>query len=103
MQNINEFMKGLLDEKGISVAPEIEKDLIADMKKQLEDQIKQIAILSLSEEKAKELADLIDKPDFTNEKMTEFMQNSGVDFAKIEKDAKEKFRELYLGEEAKND
>ena len=72
------------------------------MRKQLEAQLNRAAIQSLSEEKAKELAGLVDKSDFTTEKVTDFMQKSGVDFEKIALETMQKFEKLYLGEEVKN-
>ena len=84
MQNIDEFIEDLLNKKGISIDdPEIRAGTISDMKEKLEKQIDRACIESLSEENAKELASLIDQPDFNNDKMTEFMLNSGVDMEKI--------------------
>ncbi|MBQ6410074.1 hypothetical protein IJI18_02350 [Candidatus Saccharibacteria bacterium] len=101
MQKIDDFLESLLKKKGLSdVDPEIKKDLMADMRNQLEAQLNRAAIQSLSEEKAQELANLIGKPDFTTEKLTEFMQKSGVDFEKIALETLQQFKKLYLGEEA---
>ena len=100
MQNIDEFIESLLNDKGVTdVDPEIREELKADMKKRLEDQINRAAIETLSEEKAAELAKLIDEPDFTNEKMTEFMQNSGVNLTEVALETMLKFRSFYLGTE----
>lgn len=103
MQNIDEFIEDLLDKKGISIDnPEIRAGIVSDMKEKLEKQIDQACIESLSEENAKELASLIDQPDFNNDKMTEFMLNSGVDMEKIALETMEKFRDLYLNGEEQN-
>ena len=103
MQKLDDFLEGLLKKKGLfNVDPEIKADLIADMKSQLEAQLNRAAVQSLSEEQAKELAELAKQPDFDIQKMTEFMQKSGVDFDKIALETMQKFEELYLGEEAKN-
>lgn len=103
MQKINEFIEGLLKEKGIFIDdPETKEETIADMAKTLEDQINRACIEALSEEKAKELADLVDQPDFNEEKMTEFMQNSGVNMEKIATEIMQKFREIYLNGEEQN-
>ncbi len=98
MQNIDEFLESLLNDKGITdIEPDIREELKADMKTRLLDQINQAAIMELSEEKAKELAELVDDPNFTNEKMTEFIQNSGVNLTEVTLDTMLKFRSFYLG------
>ena len=97
MQNIDEFIESLLNDKGITdVDPETKEELKSDMKNRLLDQINRAAIMQLSEEKAAELADLVDNPDFTNEKMTEFLQNSGVNLTEVALDTMLKFRGFYL-------
>lgn len=98
MQNIDEFLESLLNDKGITdIELDIREELKADMKTRLLDQINQAAIMELSEEKAKELAELVDDPNFTNEKMTEFIQNSGVNLTEVTLDTMLKFRSFYLG------
>ena len=102
MQKVDEFMEKLLEEKGvITPSPEIRAEVIADMRKKLVAEVNRAAILSLSEEKAAELTKLINQPDFSDQKMTDFMQNSGVDLEKIVKDTCSKFRDFYLGKEEK--
>ena len=97
MQNIDDFIESLLNDKGITdVEPEIKEELKADMKNRLLDQINRAAIMQLSEEKAAELAELVDNPEFTNEKMTEFLQNSGVNLTEVALDTMLKFRGFYL-------
>lgn len=101
MQTIDEFIDSILNEKGITdVDPEIRTELVEDMKKRLLDQINKAAVMKLSEEKAAELAKLVDDPDFTDEKMAEFMQSSGVNLAEVALDTMLKFRGFYLGTEA---
>ena len=100
MQSIDEFIESLLNDKGVTnIEPEIKEELKADMKERLEDEINRAAVEALSEEKADELVKLIDQPDFTNEKMTEFMKNSGVNLTEIVLDTMLKFRSFYLGAE----
>ncbi|MBQ3293449.1 hypothetical protein IJG93_04120 [Candidatus Saccharibacteria bacterium] len=100
MQNIDEFIESLLNDKGIEVEPDIREDLKADMKKRLEDQINRAAIQALSEEKADELAKRLEDPNFTNEDMAKFMQDSGVNLAEVALETMLKFRGFYLGTEA---
>lgn len=97
MQSVDEFISSLLDEKGIvDLEPEIRKELEDDMKKQLMDQINRAAIMALPEDKATELAEKVNDPDFTEEKMTEFMKDSGVNLAEVTLETMLKFRGLYL-------
>lgn len=98
MQNLDEFIESLLKDKGITdLEPEVKAELVADMKTRLIDQINKAAVMQLSEEKADEFAKLIDDPEFTNEKMTEFMANSGVNLTEVALDTMLKFRNFYLG------
>ena len=100
MQKIDDFIESLLKDKGIdNVEPEIREELKADMKARLLDQIDRAAVQALPEDKATELAGLIDQPDFTNAKMTEFMQNSGVNLTEVALDTMLKFRSYYLSAE----
>ena len=98
IQKIDEFIESILDEKGITdIEPDVRSELVEDMKKRLLDQINKAAIMKLSEEKAAELATLVDDPNFTNEKMAEFMQNSGVNLSEVTLETMLQFRSLYLG------
>ena len=100
MQNIDEFIEQLLIDKGITdVEPDIKEELKEDMKKRLLDQIDRAAIMQLSEEKAAELADKIDDPNFTNEEMTKFMQESGVNLTEVAAETMLQFRNFYLNPE----
>lgn len=101
MQKLNEFIEKLLEEKGISIPDEeIKKQTVADMREKLETEINRAVITALPEEKAKDLASKIDNPDFKSEDVAKFIQDSGVDVAKITEDTLERFRKLYLkGEE----
>ncbi len=97
MQNLDEFIEQLLIDKGITNQdPEVKKELIEEMKNRLLDQIDRAAIMQLSEEKADELTKKLDDPEFTNEKMTEFMKESGVDLTQVTIDTMMRFREYYL-------
>ena len=100
MQTIDEFIESLLNDKGITnIEPEIREELKADMKKRLEDEINRAAIEALPEEKAAELAKLVEQPDFTNEKMTEFIANSGVNLTEVALETMLRFRNFYLDAE----
>lgn len=98
MQSVDEFIESILNDKGITdVDPEVREELKEDMKKRLLDQIDKAAIMQLSEEKAAELDELSNNPDFTNEKLVEFMKNSGVNLPEVALDTMLKFRGFYLG------
>ena len=99
MQNVDEFIESLLNDKGVEVEPEIREELKNDMKKRLLDQIDRAAIQALSEEKADELAKKTEDPNFTNEDMAKFMQDSGVNLTEVALDTMLRFRSFYLGTE----
>ena len=97
MQSVDDFINTLLDEKGISdVEPEIREELKEDMKARLMEQINRAAIMQLPEDKATELAEKVDDPEFNDEKMAEFMKESGVDLAGVTLDTMLQFRNFYL-------
>lgn len=97
MQSVDEFIEQILTEKGITdLDPEIREELKNDMKNRLLDQIDRAAVMQLSEEKAAELAAKVDDPNFTNDDMTKFMQESGVNLAEVALDTMLRFRNLYL-------
>lgn len=98
MQSVDDFIESLLTEKGVTnLEPDVKEELKNDMKKRLLDQINTAAVMQLSEEKAAELAELLKNPDFTNEKMTDFMQSSGVNLIEVTLDTMLRFRNFYLG------
>ena len=100
MQSVDEFLESLLVDKGITdIEPDVKEELKAEMKTRLLDQINKAAIMRLSEEKAAELAAMVDDPNFTNEKMTEFMQNSGVNLVEVTLETMLQFRNFYLSSE----
>lgn len=97
MQSVDDFIESLLNDKGITdVEPEIRAELKEDMKKRLMDQINRAAIMELSEEKATELAKKVDDPEFTEEKMAEFLKDAGVDLTGVTLNTMLKFRNFYL-------
>ena len=100
MENVDEFIESPLVEKGFtSLEPDTKKELMEEMKSRLFEQINREAVMKLSEEKAAELAEKAEKPDFTDEKFAEFLQNSGVNLTEVALDTMLKFRTFYLGAE----
>lgn len=101
MQNINEFMEDLLKEKGISIDDkETKEEVLADMAVKLTLEMNRAMIEALGEDKTEELAGKIDN--MNDAEIAEFIQNAGVDTAKITEDAKNRFREFYLNGEAED-
>ena len=100
MQSVDDFIESLLNEKGITdVSPEVKDRIKEEMKTELLRQIDRAAIMRLDEEKAAELANLVDDPNFTKEQMSDFVQNAGVNLTEVTADTMLKFRSLYLGTE----
>ena len=98
MENVEDFINQLIDEKGYSdLDDDVRQELKVDMIQRLMDQIDQAAINALPEDKAIELADKLDDPDFSDDDLTEFMRNSGVDLEKVALETMVQFRLLYLG------
>lgn len=100
MQNLDEFIESLLNDKGITTPDDATRnELKQEMKDRLLDQIDRAAIQALPEDKAAELAGKVDNPNFTNEDMTKFIQDSGVNLTEVALDTMLKFRSFYLGTE----
>lgn len=100
-QTVDEFIVNLLNEKGITdLEPDVKEQLVADLKAKLLQQIDREAILRLDADKADELSNLLDDPNFTSEQMAQFLQDAGVDLTAVALDTMLKFRTFYLGTEA---
>lgn len=99
-QAIDTFIEDLLVERGITDIPEdIHADVVADLKETLLRQIDKEAILRLSEEKATELSNKLDDPNFTPEDMAAFIRDAGVNLTEVALDTMIKFRGFYLGDQ----
>ncbi len=97
MENVEQFVDQLIDEKGLGVEGDVRKQLKMDMMERLLDQIDRASINALPEDKAIELADKIDDENFTDDQIAEFMRNSGVDLERVALETMLQFRLLYLG------
>ena len=101
ISNIDDFIEQILVGKGINnVEAGTKATIKEDMKRHLIDQINQSAILQMSDEKVSELANLVDDPNFSSRSLTDFIQNSGVDYPAVARDTMARFRNYYLGTEA---
>ena len=100
MENVEAFVDQLIEEKGYSdLGDDVREELRNDMITRLLDQIDMAAINALPEEKAIELADKIDnEADFDDDKVMQFIQDSGVDLQQVALETMLQFRMLYLGE-----
>ena len=99
MQDIDEFLASLLADKGITdIEPDVKEELINNLKEKFMDEVQRAAINSLNEEKLQEFDKKAEEdPSFTGEKVAEFLQDAGVNFAEIYADTALKFRSFYLG------
>ncbi len=97
MDNVEQFIDQLIDEKDLNLEDDVRQELKVDMINRLLDQIDAASINALPEDKAIELADKLDDPDFSDDDLTEFMRNSGVDLEKVALETMVQFRLLYLG------
>lgn len=97
MQDIDSFIESLLQDNGIADAdPDVKEEMKSEIKPQLIKQIEKEAVLNLSEEKIGELANLMDAPDFTDDKMLDFLRNAGVNLDEVAEKTKPRFRAAYL-------
>ncbi len=97
MESLDEFIEQLLIDKGItSQDPETKAELIKELRTMLLDQINKAAIMQLSEEQADELTQKLDDPEFTDEKMAEYMEQSGVDLTSVAIETMVRFRQYFL-------
>ena len=103
MENVEQFIDQLIDEKGLGVEGEVREQLKQDMIERLLDQIDIASVNALPEDKAIELSEKLDDENFTDEQVAEFMQNSGVDLQKVALETMLQFRLLYIGGNANVD
>lgn len=97
MQNLDDFMESLLQEKGINVEGEVRDQLKADMTQRLLNQIDRATLNRLSEEQAIELSDKLDDPNFGDEQASEYIKKCGIDAQQVALETMVQFRALYLG------
>ena len=97
MDNVEQFIDQLIDEKDLNLEDDVRQELKVDMINRLLDQIDKASINALPEDKAIELADKLDDPEFTDEQVAEFIRSSGVDMERVALETMMQFRLLYLG------
>ncbi|MCQ2570906.1 MAG: hypothetical protein MJ154_01510 [Candidatus Saccharibacteria bacterium] len=97
MQNLDDFMESLLQEKGINVEGEVRDQLKEDMIQTLMTQIDRATLNRLTEEQATELSEKLDDPNFGNEQAAEYIRSCGIDAQEVALETMVMFRALYLG------
>ena len=103
MENVEQFIDQIINEKGYtSLDEDVRAQLKADLTQRLLDQIDTAAIYALPEEKAVELSQKLDDPNFGDEQVTEFMAQSGVDLQDVALKTMLQFRALYIGQDKVN-
>ena len=100
MDQLAQFIDQLIKDKHLPTTDEkVLAELKADLTQRLVDQIDRAAIEALPEEKAIELAEKLDDPNFGAEQTTAFLKESGVEFEQVVANTMVAFRRMYLGEE----
>lgn len=96
---IDAFLEGLLIEKDLGeMDDDVKKEMLADLKERLYEFINRAILESLPEEKLAEINNMADNNTINSEILTQKVEESGIDTAKIAIEAMEKFREVYLGD-----
>lgn len=94
---LDKFVAELLADKDLSGMDDEAKGYLAEeLKDRLNDQINRALIGELSEEKLEEFNKLLDDGEMSEDKVQQFMANSGVDLNKVVARTALTFRELYL-------
>ncbi len=97
MENFDEFMESLLQEKGIEVEGEVREQLKDDMIQDLMNHIDRAALNELTEEQANELSEKLDDPNFGEEQVSEYMRSCGVDLQRVALETMIFYKAFYLG------
>lgn len=100
MQDIDGFIKSLLDEKGITDTDSATRSALEqDMRSTLISQINEAIIIELSDEEAAKLASMAKNPEVTNRELEDFIEQSGINLTGVTLDVMTRFRNAYLGME----
>ena len=97
MQNLDDFMESLLQEKGIKVEGEVREQLKEDMTQRLLNQIDRATLNRLTEKQAVELSDKLDDPNFGQDEAAEYIKSCGIDAQEVALETMVQFRAFYLG------
>ena len=95
-KNIETFLNQLIDEKGYAdLDTEIRQEMINNLAEQLYNQIDAAVARALPEEKALELSKRLENSEMSDEELTKFVTDSGVDYEKIVLETMLEFRILF--------
>ena len=97
MEQVDEFIDRLIEERGSEgLSNDAKVELKKTLTQELLNQIDKAAIYALPEDKAIELAKKTDNPNFTDEDMAKFIQDTGVDLQTVALNTMVEFRKFYL-------
>lgn len=95
---IDQFLNQILDEKKITGdTPEVRKQLVADLRGRLMNQIDRAMINALNAEQLDKLSSMLDQDGMSDEQLQSFFKESGVDGQQVALDTMLRFRSYYLG------
>lgn len=103
MEQVNEFIDSLIDEKGLSVEGDVREELRKDMADRLLTQIDNALINALPSDKVAELNEKLDNPDFSEQDTYDFINNSGIDTQRVILETMMQFKMLYIGADEAED
>jgi hypothetical protein len=97
MNELDDFINTMLKERQLPpMDEEVRVQIVADLKKDLLDQIDKALINALPEDKLQEFNTLLDSSDVNTETLQGFIKNSGIDVADVTVRTMVGFRALYL-------
>lgn len=97
MEQVNQFIDSLIDEKGLSVDGDVREELRKDMVDRLMTQIDNALINALPSDKVAELNEKLDDPNFSEQDTYDFINNSGIDTQRVILETMMQFKMLYVG------
>ena len=95
---LDSFVESLIDEKNISgLTPEGRVQIAGEIKDELVQQINRAILMELPDEKLDEIDQKMEAGEMNPEDLQQFVQDSGVDVAKITTETMLYFKAFYLG------
>lgn len=96
---LDSFISRMLEAKQLSgVNEDVRTQLIADLRQRLLDRINRALIEALPDDKMDDFEGLLDDPNVTDERIQQFIVDSGVDTKKVTAATMLRFYELYVAE-----
>ncbi len=104
-QTINLFIIGIMDEKGISYGDEPYKsDIFQELKTRLMTELDRSLVAALPDDKLDEFSKIVARDGKIDpDTVAKAVVDAGVDTEKVVGETMAKFREIYLGEDAKSE